>query len=1071
MADVGAELSCELGRIIASPYPPSLAKLADICASAEPLTIRQCIYHCPPCAITRLASIVSAALPLWQHTVVVLASLSHSPEFTHALLLHNPGLLDALLTKANSSEQAFEEYAQLGVTLLSRPLPESVSLPASAQSFFLRVFERATRNPHVGTLNPVYCMVNGTCRGLLSILPSESRQVFDAKLKHILSSSSTGQNSMLMLWCFGITILAEHPEAMEASPALKWETVSGRKLFGSEVNKTINLAYLNVIWAAKGDVGVSDTEALEGIRIATQTLRFIDQRLRERWPTSGDFARNMFTKLPSKILRRGINPAVQLEALSFYAMIAGKDNLPADLVREFETALPKVLSLMDSESLEESLSTSLPLFAPQMQEHSIRGLLSTVLEASVMPYSTHELSNMKVLVDKLAAMVPNCPQLRSYVLASLSSNDMQGAIQSFLQVDLESVEHGGAQYCRTYAAVVRRDLVSGTISLYLTSALSSGSPTPAFPEVLGVALIHKQQQLPFIAGKCSHPASSGILSPVSLFQQKCTPLSGVHLQDWRERLTAELENQGFYQRDSVIRSVAQICHDLESRCQTVEEPLRLEKEKSNRLKEEVSELRQKLASIELKRWEDGEHITALDSENERLEKEKDQISDQLERLRQDFKDANVKAGETLREAKDLHNTTKVQLRSIILGREDDIRAREQDIGELHSIVATRDEEIDTLREESRALVDKHNRLHAQLDDKCHLLELERETTSAQAGEISELKTESAKLANQLQITESELTSVTGQLDDLQRRHHELAQSSTEALENLERQFENEIDAAESKAAAEHSRLNSSLQDALRNGREAGEAYEALQRELEELQTTVPHLEAKIHELTDSCLEQEEELGELRAWKNRVMASMGLPPEPVHTRAVSWSINNTNDPRTPRQHRRRKSALQTQEISRKAPAATQVVSSTAMENVANASFTSSDSHPSQSGSTPKRPKPPPSFKAPSMHTPYSNKPLLVSKSVSKKLSPAKRSALRPISPNHRHTTVGFAIPENEVELEHSQNLSLSKRRGSLQNAEQAGFDMEEFVAGSPFTPGAFMSGTGRLPEDDGSTTEL
>jgi hypothetical protein len=168
---------------------------------------------------------------------------------------------------------------------------------------------------------------------------------------------------MLMLWCFGITILAEHPEATKASSALKWETASGRKLFGSEINKTINLAYLNVIWAAKGDVGVSDTEALEGIRIATQTLRFIDAKVRERWPTSGDFAKSMFAKLPSKILRRGINPAVQLEALSFYAMIAGKHNLHADLVKEYEAALPKVLSLVDPDFIRESLSTALPTFA------------------------------------------------------------------------------------------------------------------------------------------------------------------------------------------------------------------------------------------------------------------------------------------------------------------------------------------------------------------------------------------------------------------------------------------------------------------------------------------------------------------------------------------------------------------------------------------------------------------------------------------------------------------------------------------------------------------------------------
>jgi len=1006
------------------------------------------------------------------------------------------------------------------VTLLSRPLPESVPLPASAQSFFLEVFERATRNPHVETLRPVYCILNGTYRGLFSTLPAETRQDFDAKLTHILSSTTTAQNSMLMMWCFGITILTEHPEAARASPALKWKTASGRKLFGSDMYKTITLAYLSVVLAAKGDVNIPDTEALEGIRIATQTLHFIDARVRETWHTSRDSAKTIVAKLHTKILRSGINPAVQLEALCFYALIAGKHNLHADLVKEYEAALPKVLGVVDSNSIREALSTSLPLFAvrclldlenhtdakqPQIQERSIRALLSKILRTSISPTSTHEVANTQAMVNELTTVLPDCPHLRSNIVTSLSSNDMQETVQSFLRVDVEG-PHGGTQSCKPYVVAMCRALVSATISMCLMTTLSFGSTALALPNALGMALINKQQQLPFIPDRCDHSSSSSSVHGVSLFQQECTPLSGVHLQDWRERLGSELENQSFYQRDTVIRSVAQICHDLESRCQTVEEPLRREKEKSSRLQEEVRELRENLASVELKRWEDGEHLAALDSENERLEKEKDQVTDELGRLRQDFDDAKLKAMETLREARDQYSTAEMQLRSSVLAREDDVRVREQEIHKLHSTVVTREEEIGTLRstvqareydiraceqeiaelrqakdtlsdkcdescEALRVLNDGHDDLRAQMADISQLLERESEETAALTGEVNELKTGNAGLVARLRDTMSELANVTGRLEDLQVRHQELAQSSTDALENLKKQFETEMGAAASKAAEEHSRLNDNLQDALRNGREVSEAYEELQRETEELQTTVPPLQSKVEELTNACLGQDEELQRLRAWKNRVMASMGLPPEPMQRAAPRSTNNESHDPRTPRQHRRRKSALQTQEGARKAPAATQTISSAVMENVANASFTSSDSHSSQSGSTPKRAKPQTSFKVPTMRTAYSSKALIVPKSVSKKLSPAKRSALRPISPNRRHTSVGFTIPENEEEPERGQNVPLRKTLGSLQNANQADFDMDEFVGGTPFTPGAFTSGTGRIPDEDGSITEL
>lgn len=272
--------------------------------------------------------------------------------------------------------------------ILSRPLPESLSLPASAQSFFLRVFERATLNPDVSTLKPVYYMLNGACRQLLSHLPTETRQQFDRELCHILSSHGTGQNSMLLLWCFGIVLLAEHPEDIGAvqspqsssdqpvsTPNLEqqWKTASGRKLFGSTsgLYKTINLTYLSVIWATKGDVGVTDVEAIEGIRIAMRTLRFVSRDIREGWPKSSALAKNTFPKLPSKILRPGVCPAIQLEALCFYAMIAGANHLLAEVVTQYEDCLTKIASLADADSLDETLSVSLPLFAVSLQSRLV----------------------------------------------------------------------------------------------------------------------------------------------------------------------------------------------------------------------------------------------------------------------------------------------------------------------------------------------------------------------------------------------------------------------------------------------------------------------------------------------------------------------------------------------------------------------------------------------------------------------------------------------------------------------------------------------------------------------------
>lgn len=183
---------------------------------------------------------------------------------------------------------------------------------------------------------------------------------------------------MLLLWCFGIVVLAEHPEEFSESQNFglnhptstsgtekQWKTASGRKLFGSPngMYKTINLTYLSVIWATKGDVGVSDAEAIEGIRIAVRTLRFVDVEAQAGWPNSSALAKSIFPKLPAKILREGINPAVQLEALCFFGMIAGAKNLPIEIVTQYQRCLASLENLADPNALREILLVSLPIFA------------------------------------------------------------------------------------------------------------------------------------------------------------------------------------------------------------------------------------------------------------------------------------------------------------------------------------------------------------------------------------------------------------------------------------------------------------------------------------------------------------------------------------------------------------------------------------------------------------------------------------------------------------------------------------------------------------------------------------
>lgn len=161
------------------------------------------------------------------------------------------------------------------------------------------------------------------------------------------------------------------------------------------------------------------------------------------------------------------------------------------------------------------------------------------------------------LVEELSRTVLQYRQFRANLLAALSHFEMRESIQSFLATSANDVADGRASFCRTYETMIRQSLLSATTSMLLTAVLASESRS-ALPLSFSIALVEKQRQLPKPSTQCSHAEIRPTSAPVSLFQQACTPVSGLPLQDWRSRLQADMESQAVYQRETIIRSIAQI---------------------------------------------------------------------------------------------------------------------------------------------------------------------------------------------------------------------------------------------------------------------------------------------------------------------------------------------------------------------------------------------------------------------------------------------------------------------------------------------------------------------------------
>jgi chromosome segregation ATPase len=545
---------------------------------------------------------------------------------------------------------------------------------------------------------------------------------------------------------------------------------------------------------------------------------------------------------------------------------------------------------------------------------------------------------------------------------------------------------------------------------------------------------------------------------VAFFEQESTPSTGALRQSWKNRLYKELEMQNLYQRESVVRSVAQICHDLEDRCETVEEPLRLEQAKVKDLTIQADQLREQIESFRTKATDQQFRMEGLeaDYENaeeensaltlrlENLEEEKSELALGLKNLKAEFDVAVRQADDVLRAAREGFHTNKSQLESTLVRKEEELHLRSVRIAEMDSQISRLQDEVQAKEQEVKNHGESQAKLSLDLQESKQALEAERSTVVQQTEQIAKLQADGNELEHQLSCSKNEVTTLTDQCNEVSTRYRALEASSKQELEDLEARCEQELDLATTKASEEYETLHAQLQDALHNTEQVKSAHEDTQRRLESAQATVSSLEVKVQELSEAYSEKDEQLQELESWRRSII---------------------DRAPKTPRQSRRRKSARHLEDdLSAQIPEGGQGITHTAMETVANASFSSGDSF----SRTPKRQKPRPTFKIPAMHTPHGQKLGAAPKILSHSSAHAKRPALRAVSPNRRHTTVGVAFEQLE------EKEGGEKKRSSLHLIQQGSFDMDTFLASTPmpFTPGNVVFGTGREPtEQQEETTEL
>lgn len=660
----------------------------------------------------------------------------------------------------------------------------------------------------------------------------------------------------------------------------------------------------------------------------------------------------------------------------------------------------------------------------------------------------------EILLLELKRLAVRSTEVASSVLKACSSPSVLPKLSAFST----GLEHSRAHQ----SSCVQNTLTA----LILVSAFQS--PSEASP-LRGTIfhLVEGQSTMSLLKGRHSYIRKQS--TQLSLVEQPSSQEVAGASRHWRERLRVDLQMQSKMTFDSTVRLMAKACEDLESRCESVEQPLCEAQATSAQLRDELSEMQQRAGDLERQVRDRSLESEDLRNRKEQVDQDLAVVSEMEENSRQriselenDLQHARKEHSHEAEQAREARQNEELKLRATIANHAEKLHEQKR--------------EIETLKRQEQELADSRER--------------EREQAQASAQKLSD------QLANAEITLEAERNTVSTTVEQKDRAVSK-AKELTERNESLGRAIE------QSNADNEHLHKNNETvqtwhqqhlqelqsehdEQVCRIQAEAATHQTALEGQVHILETSllgikndhraeVAHKDSRIHDLqqqlrrtSEACRAREADLQEAHQIRSNILATFGVDVNAIP--AVK---------RTGRSH----------QATHKPPSRTQRPEQPPKaDSTSLASFTSASSQ--NSGPTPKRPKPrrQSSPKAPTIdQPPFSTRPRAHAHSrAASETQVESGAALQALSPNRRRASRASRsdvrptaqkpakTPGNGRATRRSQSTAETGSRGRRDELAGGGlvrpaFGVDENVLESSFPDLSF--GELRAEDWEGATTEL
>lgn len=334
------------------------------------------------------------------------------------------------------------------------------------------------------------------------------------------------------------------------------------------------------------------------------------------------------------------------------------------------------------------------------------------------------LENAMLLTSSLGAQIQGSPSLRQAVLYSIYTDQISKLLDRFISLEAPgscSNMHEQVDSCPHSYRQTKLNLHRGICDVFLKTALAEIRGEARIDALVTTALVDKRMGLLNISKSCDFYSSKTLaLAIPPINSNEASQLAKSH--DWRNMLRESMLRANESQFESIVRTVGEVCQDLERRCENVEGPLRDEQARSNDLNLKLNASEEALRVFESHAQERLLAIGALESEKAMLiaqvqmaEQREQSLSHSYEILQQDFEAAKKEAADAAEAAAEVVKHQELAHLASLTGKDEMYEEQTSIIKELEERITSLAGDLSQMRAQD----DRANSRIAVLQDEAH----------------------------------------------------------------------------------------------------------------------------------------------------------------------------------------------------------------------------------------------------------------------------------------------------------------------------------------------------------------